>query len=84
MKGINDRLKQFKKLNMEATSDAPEAMLNNLEHLHNLNERFKEAEIELEARNKEKKKEEEESYKKNMQDKVTQKVPGLQDLDNLD
>ena len=73
MEGIKKRLEQFKKLNiMETTSDNPEAILNNLEHLQNLNERFKEAEMELEAQ----KKEEESDVKK--------QVPGLENLNNLD
>lgn len=49
LQGIKKRLEQYQSLNIMNDSDAPEAFLNNLEHLQNLNKRFKEAETELDA-----------------------------------
>lgn len=69
--GIQARLKQYQKINVEA-GDAPETLLNNLEHLKVLNRRYQEAENELEAQQ-----QEVQNGKNNM-------IPGLNDLKNLD
>lgn len=47
MDNIMTRLNKYQKLNVEGDAKVEETLLNNVEHLKILNERFKEAELEM-------------------------------------
>ena len=48
MDGVMKKLEQYQKLNIK-DNDAPDSLMNNLEHLQDLNKRFKQAESALES-----------------------------------